>query len=71
MVISGCVVMLDTLLDRVVKVIVDEEDPEQIILFGSSVYIRLLSVNLFRESCQAVFSLWCLSLCAAVTGINT
>ncbi len=27
--------MLDTLLDRVVKVIVDEADPEQIILFGS------------------------------------
>ncbi len=26
---------LDTLLDRVVKVIVDEADPEQIILFGS------------------------------------
>ena len=26
---------LDTLLDRVVKVLVDEADPEQIILFGS------------------------------------
>ena len=26
---------LDTLLDRIVKVIVDEADPEQIILFGS------------------------------------
>ncbi|MYB27340.1 MAG: nucleotidyltransferase domain-containing protein [Candidatus Dadabacteria bacterium] len=26
---------LDTLLDRIVKVLVDEADPEQIILFGS------------------------------------